>query len=157
MITYLILTGIVLLILFILHIFPLERKMEKYPLVYIKKRPNYLDELSNNLALINFGGYVLEEIHGGKGEFGYTVTNPIPIKPGIGYLTYFKQLRTFDDKEIRYKYLRTTEAYNIGDDIDEYEIIIDNEKVTNLFVCPFYLTNSTRAPYGLKIIKDEIK
>ena len=157
MITYLILTGIVILILFTLHIFPLESQRNKHPLVYLKKRPNYLDELSSNLASINFGGYELEVIPEGFGEFGYTITNPMPIKPGIGYLTYFKKLRTINDKEIRYKYLRTTQSKNIKYYIDEYEITIDNVKAANLFICPFYVTNSLRAPYGFKIIKDDIK
>lgn len=137
-----------------LNIFPLKGGKENHskPLDYLNNRQNYLDELAKYLSSINFGGCDLDIIPEGYGEFGYNVTNPIPIGSELGNMIYFRKLRTMSGKKVQYKRLGSSEAPNIKYKIDNYEISVENEKITNLFVCPYYRTNSSRTPKGFKLI-----
>ena len=90
----------------------------------------------------------------GYGDFGTSVTNPIPTCGITGSSEYLACLRTENGDEIRAKRLGSTGAKNIKEIIDWYEIYNKrtNEKLCELYLCPYSRQTSTLAPKGFTLI-----
>ena len=84
-----------------------------------KKKPrSVLDELNSNqefkklkglyetMHSLNEGGTDKDVIPGGYGEFGYDVTNPIPVNTIFGNTAYLANLTTLDGIKITYNRIR---------------------------------------------------
>jgi hypothetical protein len=162
MINYLIITGIVLLVLVIIKLFISAFVKEKKP-------RSVVDELMNIPKFREMKGlydamHALNEAEGGTdqdiipegfGEFGYDVTNPIPVNTVFGNTAYLGKLRTLDGVKIRYERLGSTRAENINYPIDIYNIFRGEEKIATLYISPYNKKNSGIAPKGFNLLKLE--
>ena len=90
-----------------------------------------------------------DEIPGGFGKFGWDKTNPIPIA-GVSNNKYYLISLRYNGLPILYNRKGSTRSENILDIIDHYEIYdINNQLLGSIFLCPYHLKNSERAPEGL--------
>ena len=91
----------------------------------------------------------LDEIPGGFGKFGWEKTNPIPIE-GISNNKHYLSALRYNGLPIIYQRKGSTRSDNILDIIDHYEIFdIDHQLLGSLFLCPYHLKNSEKAPEDL--------
>lgn len=159
MTNYLIVTGIVLCLLIIV-------KLCVNAFVKEKKPRSVMDELMDIPKFREMKGlydamHALNEAEGGTdqdvipegiGEFGYDVTNPIPVNTIFGNKAYLGRLRTLDGVKVRYERKGSTGANNIENPIDIYDIFKGDEFITTLFISPYHKKNSDLAPKGFKLI-----
>lgn len=103
------------------------------------------------LAIMSENGTELDTIPEGFGEFGHTVTNPIPLKTTFGSIVYLRKLTTITGKRVEFERLGSTKAENIRNIIDAYKISIEGKKIATLFISPYHKKNSERAPKGFKL------
>ena len=156
MINYLIITGIVVCLLILIKILVTAFVKEKKP-------RSVMDELMDIpkfremkgfydvLHALNEDGADQDIILEGIGEFGYDVTNPIPVNTIFGNMAYLGRLRTLDGVKVRYERLGSTGAENINNPIDIYNIFKGEEKVATLYISPYNKKNSAKAPIGFKL------
>jgi hypothetical protein len=90
----------------------------------------------------------------GHGNFGTSVTNPIPTCGITGSSEYLARLRTKNGEEISVKRLGCTGSDNIEELIDHYEIYNKQtkEKLCELYLCPYSKQTSTLAPDGFTLV-----
>ncbi|MCD4768584.1 MAG: hypothetical protein K8R35_00250 [Bacteroidales bacterium] len=153
--TYIII-GIVVVILIIIAVLLIKAKSQKKPknlLEQLENNPEYQKQkgLFDTLSELNKGGTEEDTIPEGYGEFGLEVTNPIPVNTVFGSKAYLGKLRTTDDRKVEYEREGSTEAKNIDNPIDIYNISIDGEKIATLYISPYHKKNSERAPKGFKL------
>lgn len=115
--------------------------------------PKEAQELFEILNKVNQGGPGTDQdtISDGYGEFGLEITNPIPVNSVFGSMEYLKKLRTSDGKIVENRRTGSMGADNIENLIDEYEISVDGQYLTNIYICPYHKKNSERAPKGFKL------
>ena len=107
--------------------------------------------LYNAMRALNEGGTALDMIPEGYGEFGYDITNPIPVNTVYGNLAYLGRLRTPDNKKVRYNRKGSTSVENIRTPIDVYDIFKGEELIATLFLNPYNKKNSDKAPKGFEL------
>jgi hypothetical protein len=105
------------------------------------------------LNALNTSGTSLDVMPEGFGEFGLTVTNPIPVCTILGTHFYLSKLKTANGEIITYKRRGSTGAQNIKAIIDVYEVFCTDQKIATLYICPYNKKNSNKAPKGF-IISD---
>ena len=159
MINYLIITGIVLLILIIIKLLISAFVVEKKPRSVMDELmdiPKFreMKELYDAMHALNEaeGGTDQDVIPEGLGEFGYDVTNPIPVNTIFGNTAYLGRLRTLDGAKVRYVRKGSTGAKNIDNPIDIYDIFNGDDFITTLYISPYHKKNSDLAPKGFKLI-----
>lgn len=159
MTTFFIITGIVILIFIILNftkVKPKETIKQNSQKVNQKTTENsQLSDLKDILDLMaksNPEGTDLDTIPDGYGEFGLEVTNPIPVHTILGNMSYLSRLRTLAGEEVEYDRLGSTDAPNIESLIDMYEISVNGQQLTTLYISPYNKKNSERAPKGFKLV-----
>lgn len=108
-------------------------------------------EFFEKLKALNTSGTELDEMPEGYGEFGLTVTNPIPVCTVLGNLVYLSKLRTENGESITYKRRGSTGTQNIKAIIDVYEVFCSDKQISTLYICPYNKKNSNRAPKGFII------
>ena len=124
-----------------------------------KREQKELDELFDpkTKALLNLfeimsnKGTDQDIIPEGFGEFGLESTNPIPTRNIIGSKQYLEKLKTMDGKKIQYERQGHAIAKNIQDPIDIYEISMNGQIISTLFINPYNQKNSSKAPKGFKL------
>lgn len=160
MATYFIVTTIIVAIILLLRFIN-----KKEPIITRKKSemivqnleanpiPKEAQELYELLKLTNQnkGGTDQDVIPEGYGEFGLEVTNPIPVNTIFGSNDYLKRLRTLEGKPVQNNRTGSIGARNIEDLIDEYEISVDGQFITHIYICSEHKKNSERAPKGFKL------
>ena len=155
MINYLIITGIVICLLVIIKLFicRIQRK-PKTSWDALNSNPEFkkMKELYEILQMGNEDGTDQDIIPEGIGEFGYDVTNPIPVNTVFGNTAYLGRLRTLNGIKVRYERKGSTGAANIKNPIDIYDIFEDEKKIATLYISPYNKKNSTIAPKGFKLI-----
>jgi hypothetical protein len=159
MTTFLIITSIVILIFIVLNftkVKPKEITKEK-PQKTITPTANdtQLNELKGLLDLLaqtNDEGTDLDTIPDGYGEFGLEVTNPIPVNTLLGNMAYLGSLRTLAGEKVQYERVGSTGTPNIEKPIDMYEIFVNGNQITTLYISPYNKKNSERAPKGFKLV-----
>lgn len=90
----------------------------------------------------------------GYGEFGLTATNPIPVYGIPENEDYLSKLRLQNGEKISWERVGSVSAENINKPIDKY--LIQNrkgEKITYLYISPYHLNTSKKAPKGFKILR----
>lgn len=153
MTTFLIITAIVIGLIILL--FSIKTKPEKTKSVMdaLNEDSEFqeMKGLFETLEKLNEGGTDENVMPDGYGEFGYEVTNPIPVNTVMGSIAYLGTLRTMDGTKVQYDRVDSTSAPNIDQMIDEYEILVNGRQIANLFICPYNKKNSYRPPKGFKI------
>ena len=110
-----------------------------------KKLHDLMQELCEN-------GYDEDEIPDGKGEFGYSVNNPIPINTILETHSYLSRLRTLDGEKVRYFKLGSTSSQVSLHKVQCYKIKnIKGEDLAVLYISPFQKKTSEKAPKGFKL------
>jgi hypothetical protein len=115
--------------------------------------PKEAKELFDILDNINQSGTGTNSdvIPDGFGEFGLDVTNPIPVNSVFGSMEYLRKLRTIDGKIVENKRTGSVMAPNIAELIDEYEISVEGQFITHIYICPYHKKNSERPPKGFRL------
>ena len=96
-----------------------------------------------------------DEIPSGLGEFGFEVTNPIPVRGAASNDVYLSGLRTKDGLSLTFKRNGSTTAPNISGKIDEYELSQGGRAVCKLFLSPYNKKISERPPRGFILVRDD--
>ncbi|MEA2949730.1 MAG: hypothetical protein QOI40_5060 [Alphaproteobacteria bacterium] len=92
------------------------------------------------------GGTSVDEIPGAFGEFGLTLTNPIPVNGAIGEVVYLSSLRHAGKTQILFHRLGSLSG------IDIYEIVnIDGSAWSILYLDFYHPRKSSRSPKGYSI------
>ncbi len=86
-----------------------------------------------------------DQIPNGFGEFGRTVTNPVPVNGPVGELLYLSRLERYDGVPIAFHRL------GAGGNVDIFETVSEDGRHWDL-LCLSLTTRGSRAPY-LQAIK----
>jgi hypothetical protein len=93
------------------------------------------------------GGASVDEIPGSFGEFGLTLTNPVPVNGAIGELVYLSSLRHFGKTPILFHRLGSL------DEIDIYETVtVDGSEWNIVYFDLYHPRKSTKALKGYSIV-----
>ena len=85
----------------------------------------------------------------GKGEFGLSKTNPIPVYGIPSNEIYLKQLKTNSGGEISWKRKGSIKVKGIEKEIDEYLIYDEKgKKIATFFISPYHWKTSKKFPKG---------
>jgi len=120
---------------------------------WIKLYPKEMAELVLNEIRTNPQVCNLDEIPHGVGEFGLEITNPIPTYGVPTNEIYLKKLCLQNGNKIRWRRDGSVQTISIAKTIDKYEIFnSDGDTVCFLFICPYHLKISEKAPRGFKFL-----
>lgn len=131
------------------------------------KRKSVLDELNSNpkiqelkglykaMHALNKDGTDQDTIPNGYGEFGYDLTNPIPVNTIFGNTAYLSKLRTMNGIKVTYNRIGSFSSPISDKPVDGYEIFSNDEKIAVLYIDPYNKKNSNKAPRNFKIISFE--
>ena len=117
-----------------------------------QKRNNIHSDLTKHLVSGNKQATSSDEIPEGIGEFGLTVTNPVPVKGLANNRIYLDKLRTVEGAAIEYERLGSTKTQNIEKPIDIYKIFINDIFITKVYISPYHKKTSMKAPKGFQLI-----
>ena len=89
----------------------------------------------------------------GFGDFGLSVTNPVPVHAVPGNEVYLRRLRLENGSTISWNRLGSSTISEIWGNIDEYEIFNDNgDSIARIFINPYHHKISNRAPRGFRLV-----
>lgn len=113
------------------------------------------DETAQNNALPeNFRQALLknrpsDKVANGFGEFGRTLTNPVPVNGPVGELLYLSQLETVDGVAIAFHRL------GAHDDVDIFEVLTEDGRDWDLIYLTLYYPRKSKAmPAGYRKMED---
>lgn len=87
-----------------------------------------------------------------SGEFGLSVTNPIPTQSIFGSRRYLSSLRTEDGQELTFERHGSTMNDISQHPIDIYSVApVNGGKATTVYVSPYHKRNSGLAPRGFQL------
>lgn len=152
--TYLIVTLIVTITLVVLSSLPLKPK-SKSVMDELNANPEFrkLKDLYEAVNKLNEGGTDQDSLPNGYGEFGYDITNPIPVNTVFGNTAYLSRLRTLDGVKVEYKRIGSSISPISDHPVDGYEIFADGQKMAVLYLDPYNKKNSGKAPRNFKLIQ----
>lgn len=85
----------------------------------------------------------------GYGPYGLTETNPIPTKGILANESYLSKLRTLKGEKINWKRIGSTNARNIENPIDIYNVTTEKGlDMGCIFISPYQNHTSTESPMG---------
>lgn len=154
MIIYLVITAIVLVVFVAMNLLPYTPKQPARSRsgmgidTSIFHDPMNMPDFFKGLRVRGTDG---DEMPTGYGEFGHEVTNPIPVHTVYGNAAYLDRLWTSGGIQVEYFRVGSTRAQNIDGLIDKYEIKVGGAPIATLFICPYNMKNSDRAPLGFKL------
>lgn len=154
MITFLIITGIVIAVFIAMNLIKIKPKEKPKSIMdVLNEDPEFqkMKKLFDVMSELNEGGTDQDTIPDGYGEFGHDLTNPIPVNTVFGNRAYLGMLRTLDGRKVEYERLGSTSTPNIEDLIDIYRISIDGKEIATLYISPSNKKNSERPPRGFKL------
>lgn len=151
--TYLIVTLIVTITLVVLSSLPLKPK-SKSVMDELNANPEFrkLSDLYEAMSILNQGGTDQDTLPNGYGEYGYDITNPIPVKTVFGNIAYLSRLRTLDGVKVEYERIGSSKSPISDHPVDGYEIFAGGQKVAVLYIDPYNKKNSRKAPRNFKLI-----
>jgi len=93
-----------------------------------------------------------DEIPDGKGKFGYSMNNPIPINTPLETRSYLCRLRTLDGEKVRYFKLGSFSSEVSLHQVESYKIKgKKGEDLAVLYLSTFQKKTSEKAPKGFKL------
>jgi hypothetical protein len=150
---YIIVTLVATIILVMLSIFPAKKKSETL-MDELNSNPEFkkLRDLYDIMHNMNEDGTDQDMIPNGYGQFGYDVTNPIPINTIFGNTAYLGRLRTLEGVKVTYERIGSFISPLSKYPIDGYEIFDSGHKIAVLYIDPYNKKNSQKAPKNFKLI-----
>lgn len=94
-----------------------------------------LIQLLAQMEAIYAEGSYEDSISGGYGEFGLTVTNPIPMISARGSNKYLSKLY-FRGQEVKYARSGSSSSPVTEGKLDIYELSVDGKEVGTIYICP---------------------
>lgn len=156
MTTYIIVTLIVTSIVVTLNLIKTKPK-KKSVLDELNANPKFkeLQEMYKLMHNLNKDGTDQDTIPNGFGEFGYDITNPIPVNTIFGNTAYLARLRTLDDIKVTYERIGSFHSSVSKKPIDGYKIFANEKEIAVLYIDPYNKKNSNKAPKNFKLISFE--
>jgi len=153
MLNYIVITSILISLLIIIQLFSNLFVKKKTLMDALNENPEFkkMKEFYELLNKLNEDGTDQDTIPGGFGEYGYDVTNPIPVNTIFGNTAYLARLITLNDIKVKYERVGSTGSINIEHPVDIYNIFEDDKKIATLYISPYHKKNSDLAPKGFKI------
>ena len=153
MTAYIIVTLIATVTVVILSIIPAKKKARTV-MDELNSIPDFksLKGLYDVMHEMNQEGTDQDMIPNGYGEFGYDLTNPIPVNTIFGNTAYLGRLRTLDEVKVTYKRIGSFGSPISDNPIDGYEIFANGQKIAILYIDPYNKRNSQKAPKNFKLI-----
>lgn len=100
----------------------------------------------------NPDGCKSDEMPNGYGEFGLTVTNPVPVRGTAANEIYLESLKHTSGTSLKWTRIGSTGAPNIEYPIDYYDITdTDGNSLATIYISPYQDTISRKAPKGFYI------
>ncbi len=153
MITYLIVTLIVTTVIVSMHFMkPTKKNRPILVMDEINKNPPFQDMkgLFDIMQQMNEDGTDEDIIPEGYGEFGYDLTNPIPVNTTFGITSYFSKLKTMDNKKVLYERIGSFNSPVSNHPVDGYKISFNGKELATLYISCYHKTNSEKAPKQFK-------
>jgi len=94
-----------------------------------------------------------DSITGGYGEFGLTVTNPIPMISVRGSNKYLSKLY-FRGQEVKNTRSGSTSSPVTKGKLDIYALSVNGKEVGTIYICPYHRRNCKTAPDGFAFTKE---
>jgi hypothetical protein len=154
MTTFLIITGIVILLIVILNFIKTPNKKESKSLMdEINEIPTFQKQkkLYEAMESLNGEGIEVDTLEDGYGEFGHDITNPIPTNTPFGSIDYLESLSTIDGTKVEYERFGSMSSPNIDYPVNKYIISENGEEIATLYITTRNKKNSERAPKGFKL------
>lgn len=112
-----------------------------------------LDEMKSAMGLSSADGTDADELPNSHGEFGTTLSNPIPCNSIMGSRLYLESLRTTDGSKITSERIGSFTSPVTTSPVDMYKITHTNGKeLATLYLSPYQKRNSGKAPREFKLI-----
>lgn len=121
----------------------------------LNKNPIFQKEKELNDAMQNLcaDGIDADEFPNGHGEFGLTLTNPVPCNTVHGSIAYLSRLVTDDGSKINYERIASYGSEVTAHPVDGYKITNENgESLATIYISPYQRRNSNKAPQGFKLV-----
>jgi hypothetical protein len=109
----------------------------------------FKDAMANVSATYAKGTY-RDTIAGGYGEFGHTVTNPIPTISVTGSIKYLAGLR-YGSRPVKNNRVGSTSSPVTDGNVDIYELSVGTRDVGAVYICPYHKRNCKIAPKGFTL------
>lgn len=107
--------------------------------------------LMNEMVESNVSAIDANEFPNGTGEFGYSPDNPIPCNTITGSEAYLAKLR-FRGRQVTFTRIGSFKSKVSANPVDGYQLSVDGVNVCNpIYISPYELRNSDRAPFGLRL------
>lgn len=128
-----------------------------------------MDELNENHAVqemkdlfeimkeMNEDGTDQDTIPNGYGEFGYELTNPIPVNTTYGNTAYFAKLRTMDNTKVSYERLGSMSSPISNHPVDAYKVLANEKAIATLYISSYHKRNSEKAPKNFKLLSAQAR
>lgn len=99
-------------------------------------------------------GVDADQLPNGYGEFGLSLTNPIPCQSILGGRLYLDRLRTLDGSKILYQRIGSCFSDVTRHPIDGYTIFLCNETIlATLYISAYQKRNSEMCPKNFYLAK----
>lgn len=120
---------------------------------WVSTMPKEFAQLILNQIKSNPQATVTDTIYGAVGEYGLVSSNPVPVYGVPNNEVYLGRLRTPDGMPIKWERIGSMKDNGINELIDNYNIFDSKgNKIANIFISPYHLHTSLKAPKGFKMI-----
>ena len=152
MTTYLIVTIIVIAVISAMHFIKPTKKQPKSIMDELNANPKFqeMKGLFEIMQSMNEDGTDEDEIPEGYGEFGYELTNPIPVNTTFGSTSYLAKLKTMNNLKVTYERIGSFSSPISNHPVDGYQISVDGKDLATLYISCYHKKNSEKAPKNLK-------
>lgn len=112
----------------------------------------YFDVILNNVDLSFKGLFDINEnsdhvnIESLEEDFGLSINNPIRVNGIASSYSYLDRLLTFDGKKIKHKRIGAKISPITSDPVDEYEIYLEDKKISTIYISAYSRETSAVAP-----------
>lgn len=149
MTSYLSVPLIIIVVISTLH---LINHKKRYRAISASDNPKIqeMKELFELMQRINEDGTDEDEISDGYGDFGYVLTNPIPVNTTFGSAVYLTKLRTLENQRVSYERLGSFDSPVSEHPVDGYIISSGGKELATLYFSCYHKKNSEKAPKNFK-------
>lgn len=152
MTTYLIVTLIVIAVISAMHFIKPTKKQPKSIMDELNANPKFQEMRGffEIMQSMNEDGTDEDEIPEGYGEFGYELTNPIPVNTTFGSTSYLAKLKTMNNQKVSYDRIGSFSSPVSSHPVDGYKISLDGKSITTLYISCYHKKNSEKTPRNFK-------
>ena len=135
------------------YIYLVDTVLKPKELDWVSMMPKEISQIILAQIKSNPQATVTDQIYGTTGEFGLEASNPVPVYGVPSNNVYLGRLRTLDGMPIKWERVGSMKQENIYEMIDNYNIFDSKgNKIANIYISPYHLRTSLKAPKGFKII-----